>query len=41
MGQVDVNVDYKGKKIQLPLLIIEEYKPALFGRDWLTAIKLD
>ena len=42
VGQVDVNVDYEGQQVQLPLLIIEgEHKPALFGRDWLTALKLD
>jgi len=42
VGQVDVNVDYEGQQVQLPLLIMEgEHKPALFGHDWLTAIKLD
>ena len=42
VGQVDVNVEYQGHQVQLPLLIVEgEHKPALFGRNWLTAVKLD
>ena len=42
VGQVDVNVEYQGHQVQLPLLIIEgEHKPALFGRNWLIAVKLD
>ena len=42
VGQADVNVEYERQQIQLPLLIVEgEHKPALFGRDWLAAVKLD
>ena len=42
VGQAKVKVEYEGKQAQLPLLIVEsEHKPALFGRDWITAIKLD
>ena len=42
VGQVEVNVEYQGHQVQLPLLIVEgEHKPALFGRNWLTAVKLD
>ena len=42
VGQVDVNVEYERQLVQLPLLIVEgEHNPALFGRDWLAAIKLD
>ena len=41
VGQVDVNVEYEGQQVQLPLLIVWEHKLALFGRDWLTAVKLD
>ena len=42
VGQADVNVEYAGQQVQLPLLIVEgEHKPALFGRDWLAAVKLD
>ena len=42
VGQVDVNVEYERQLVQLPLLIVEEeHKPALFGHDWLAAVKLD
>ena len=42
VGQVDVNVEYEGQQVQLPLIIVEgDHKPALFGHDWLTAVKLE
>ena len=42
VGQVDVNVEYERQLVQLPLLIVEgEHNSALFGHDWLAAIKLD
>ena len=42
VGQAKVKVEYEGQQAQLPLLIVEgEHKPALFGQNWLTAIKLD
>ena len=42
VGQADVTVEYERQQVQLPLLIVEgEHKPALFGREWLAAVKLD
>ena len=41
VGQADVTVEYERQQVQLPLLIVEgEHKPALFGCDWLAAVKL-
>ena len=42
VGQVDINVECEGQQVQLPLIIVEgDHKPALFGHDWLTAVKLE
>ena len=39
--QVEVDMEYGEQQVQLPLLIVEgKHKPALFGHDWFTAIKL-
>ena len=35
-GQVQVEVQYKGQKASLPLLVIAEDGHSLFGWDWLS-----
>ena len=40
-GEACVNVEYSGSQYSLPLLIVKEGSCALFGRNWLTHIKLD
>ena len=39
IGQVEVC--YEEQRAKLPLLVVEGEGPSLFGRDWLTKIRLD
>ena len=40
-GQALVEVQYEEQKASLPLLVIAENGPCLFGRDWLKQLRLD
>jgi len=41
-GQATVQVTYKKQKADLPLVIVAgDYRPALFGQNWLAIIKLN
>ena len=40
-GQFEVPVQYEGQRAKLPLVVVSGEKPALLGRNWLKAIKLD
>ena len=40
-GRVHVEVHHNGQTRTLPLLIVQNTGPALFGRNWLSAMKLD
>ena len=41
LGEVKVNVKYKTQSKFLLLVVVKGNEPALFGRDWMEAIKLD
>ena len=41
LGQMDVAVEYEDQKVELPLLIVPGDGPALWGRNWLSAIQLN
>ena len=41
LGTVEVMVEYKTQKAQLPLIVIQGNGPCLFGRNWLDTICLD
>ena len=41
LGQMDVAVEYEYQKVELPLLIVPGDGPALWGRNWLSAIQLN
>ena len=41
LGEAHVKVEYMGSQQPLPLLIVHEGTSALFGRNWLTDVKLD
>ena len=41
LGEAHVKVEYMGSQHTLPLLIVHEGTGALFGRNWLTDVKLD
>ena len=41
LGEAHVKVDYMRSQQPLPLLIVHEGTSALFGRNWLTDVKLD
>ena len=40
-GQFHVHLKYQDQSATLPLLVVEGSGPSLFGRDWLTQVKLD
>ena len=40
-GVANVSVTYGDQSAQLPLLVVKQPGPALLGRDWLQAIRLD
>jgi len=40
-GQFHVHFKYQDQSATLPLLVVEGSGPSLFGRDWLTQVKLD
>ena len=40
-GQFHVHRKYQDQSATLPLLVVEGSGPSLFGRDWLTQLKLD
>ena len=39
-GQFNVHLKYQDQSATLPLLVVEGSGPSLFGRDWLTQVKL-
>ena len=41
LGEIQVPVLYAGRRVTLPLIVVRGDKPALFGRNWLGAIRLD
>ncbi len=41
VGSVDVSVNYKGKSITLPLVIVRGVGPSLLGRNWLQNVQFD
>ena len=41
LGEIDVDVKYKGLSVKLPVVIIKGDHVPLFGRNWMTHIKLD
>ncbi len=41
LGLVHVKVEYNGQIAQLPLVVVQGDGPSLFGRDWLSVIKVD
>ncbi len=41
LGLVHVQVEYSGQIAQLPLIIVQGDGPSLFGRDWLSVIKVN
>ena len=41
MGQVDVTVEYNGENATLPLLVVKGNGPPLFGRDWMSVIRVN
>ena len=41
LGEVLMNVVYRGDSFKLPLVVIEGTGPILFGRNWLERIRLD
>ena len=40
-GQLDVHLTYQDQSADVPVLVVEGSVPPLFGRDWLSHIKLD
>ena len=40
-GQFDASVNYNSQRMSLPLIVVEGSGPSLFGRDWLTKIRVD
>ncbi|XP_043204899.1 uncharacterized protein K02A2.6-like [Amphibalanus amphitrite] len=40
-GQAMVNVEYGGNTTRLPLIVVKGSGPCLFGRNWLSHIRLD
>ena len=41
VGSVDVSINYKGKAITLPLVIMRGVGPSLLGRNWLQNVQFD
>ena len=41
IGQVEVEVCYEEQQVKVPLLVVKGEGPSLFGRDWLTKIRLE
>ncbi|RWR98496.1 hypothetical protein B4U79_13970, partial [Dinothrombium tinctorium] len=41
LGEVEVNVEYGRQKATLPLVVIKGNGTALFGRNWMSDLKLD
>ena len=41
MGQVDAAVEYNGQNGTLPLLVVKDNGPPLFGRDWMSVIRVN
>jgi len=41
LEQIEANVQYNKQKAQLLLIVVEGNGPSLFGRDWLSQIRLD
>lgn len=41
LGEAHVSVEYMGSQHTLPLLVVREGTTALFGRNWLSGVKLD
>ena len=41
LGEAHVSVEYMGSQHTLPLLVVREGTTALFGRNWLSDVKLD
>ena len=41
LGTVDVNVVYQSYSLTLPAIVVKGTGPNLFGRDWMSAIRLD
>ena len=41
MGLVDVAVEYNGQNATLPLLVVKGNGPPLFGRDWMSVIRVN
>ena len=41
LGELQVLVKYNGQEQQLPLLVVAERGPSLWGRNWLAAIQLN
>lgn len=40
-GEMLVDVEFKGQRAKLPLVVVDGDSPALLGRNWLMEIKLD
>ena len=40
-GEILVDVEFKGQKAKLLLVVVDGGKPALLGKNWLMKIKLD
>ena len=41
VGNLDVQVEYGSQKVTLPLVVVKDNGPMLFGRNWLRVIKLN
>ena len=41
LGSLNAHVEYQAQSQSLPLLVVLEHGPSLFGRNWLPKIKLD
>ena len=40
-GQLSVHLKYQEQSAHVPLLVVEGSEPSLFGRNWLTHVRLD